>query len=121
MLRCKRRTSDEKLNRRCSGSPERKVSAESLLGSLVVRRLVDLLDFFFHIFLDIARGLSGARAWDDAVSRAKANLDWEKMLSLCVDPEKARRYRASLPPSDDGSLCSMCGEFCAIKRSKAVK
>jgi phosphomethylpyrimidine synthase len=70
---------------------------------------------------DIARGYPGAREWDDSISRAKADLDWERMLSLCIDPEKARHYRASLPPSDDGNLCSMCGEFCAIKRSRTIK
>jgi phosphomethylpyrimidine synthase len=70
---------------------------------------------------DIARGFPGAMEWDNALSRAKMDLDWEKMLSLCVDPEKARAYRQSLPPHGDSSLCSICGEFCAIKRSNAVK
>jgi phosphomethylpyrimidine synthase len=70
---------------------------------------------------DIGRGFPGAREWDDSLTRAKIDLDWERMLSLCIDPEKARRYRASLPPTDDGTLCSMCGEFCAIKRSKGIK
>ncbi|MBN1129791.1 MAG: phosphomethylpyrimidine synthase ThiC [Chitinispirillaceae bacterium] len=69
---------------------------------------------------DIARGFPGAREWDDALTRAKIDLDWERMLSLCIDPEKARACRASLPPTDDGTLCSMCGEFCAIKRSKGI-
>jgi len=69
---------------------------------------------------DIARGHPGAREWDDRISAAKANLDWNLMISLCVDPEKARRYRESLPPADQ-HLCSMCGEFCAIKRSRGVE
>ena len=69
---------------------------------------------------DIARGLPGAAQWDDALSKAKMDLDWEKMISLCVDPEKARAYRRSLPPQGDEALCSICGEFCAIKRSKSV-
>jgi phosphomethylpyrimidine synthase len=69
---------------------------------------------------DIARGLPGATQWDDALSRSKMNLDWEKMISLCVDPDKARAYRQSLLPHGDGSLCSICGEFCAIKRSRSV-
>jgi phosphomethylpyrimidine synthase len=70
---------------------------------------------------DIARGFPGAMEWDDAISRAKADLDWERMLSLCIDPEKARNYRASLPPQGDEGACSMCGEFCAIKRSQGIK
>ncbi|HUI91572.1 MAG TPA: phosphomethylpyrimidine synthase ThiC [Chitinivibrionales bacterium] len=70
---------------------------------------------------DIARGLPGAKEWDAEISRAKINLDWDKLISLCVDPEKAARYRASLPPQGDPSHCSICGEFCAIRRSKVVK
>jgi phosphomethylpyrimidine synthase len=70
---------------------------------------------------NIGRGLPSATEWDDALSRAKIDLDWERMLSLCIDPDKARRYRASLPPQGDPSHCSMCGEFCAIRRSRAVK
>ncbi|MDR2578859.1 MAG: phosphomethylpyrimidine synthase ThiC [Chitinispirillales bacterium] len=69
---------------------------------------------------DVARGLPGAIEWDHEISRAKIALDWDKMISLCVDPDKARQYRDSLPPADQ-ALCSMCGEFCAIKRSKNVK
>ena len=70
---------------------------------------------------DIARGIPGAMDWDNALSKAKMDLDWEKMISLCVDQEKARAYRASLPPQEgDGAVCSICGEFCAIRRSKNV-
>jgi len=70
---------------------------------------------------DVARGLPGAEQWDLAVSRAKIDLNWNKFMSLCVDPDKARAYRASLPPRGDESPCSICGEFCAIKRSKQVR
>ncbi len=70
---------------------------------------------------DIARGNNAAIEWDHAISRAKVDLDWKKMISLCVDPEKAQRYRDSLPPSEGvENNCSMCGEFCAIRRSKNV-
>lgn len=71
---------------------------------------------------DIARGYPGAIEWDHALTRAKIDLDWDKMISLCINPDKARAYRQSLPPSDNNEqLCSMCGEFCAIKRSHSVK
>lgn len=71
---------------------------------------------------DISRGYPGAIEWDNTLSKAKIDLDWEKMISLCIDPDKARAYRQSLPPSENGTgnLCSMCGEFCAIKRSSSV-
>jgi phosphomethylpyrimidine synthase len=69
---------------------------------------------------DVSRGKKDAIEKDHEISRAKIALDWDKMISLCVDPEKARQYRDSLPPADQ-ALCSMCGEFCAIKRSKSVQ
>jgi phosphomethylpyrimidine synthase len=70
---------------------------------------------------DVARGLPGADEWDRQVSEARQALDWDRVLSLCVDPEKARAYRESLPPGGDDMLCSMCGEFCAVKRSARMK
>jgi phosphomethylpyrimidine synthase len=70
---------------------------------------------------DIGRGLPGATDWDDAVTEAKMQLDWKKMISLCIDPVKAKQYRDSLPPCGEEELCSMCGEFCAVRRSKNIK
>jgi len=70
---------------------------------------------------DVARGNNNAIEWDNELSQAKVDLNWNKMLSLCVDPQKARAYRESLLPCDDDNLCSMCGEFCAVKRSNEVK
>ncbi len=64
---------------------------------------------------DIARGFPGARAWDDDMSEARKNLDWERMIALSIDPERARALRAAHPPKDE-QLCTMCGEFCAMKR-----
>ncbi len=69
---------------------------------------------------DIARGRPKAIEWDHAISEAKQELDWDRIISLCIDPDKARRYRESLPPSNDENLCSMCGEFCAVRRSRGV-
>jgi len=63
---------------------------------------------------DVARGHSKAREWDDEISRARKDLDWERQIELSIDPEKAKRYReASTPQADE--VCTMCGQFCAIK------
>ena len=40
---------------------------------------------------DIAKGIKGARDWDDQMSTARKKLDWEAMFDLSMDPEKARR------------------------------
>jgi phosphomethylpyrimidine synthase len=66
---------------------------------------------------DIARGLKGSTDWDDALSRARKQRDWKKQFSLAIDPAKARRYRnESRPKSSD--VCSMCNEYCPIKRGE---
>ena len=63
---------------------------------------------------DIARGHKGAIAWDLEMSKARKALDWNKQISLSIDPSKAKAYRGSSQPSSD-EVCTMCGEFCAIK------
>jgi phosphomethylpyrimidine synthase len=68
---------------------------------------------------DIAKGIPGARDWDDAMGRARADLDWKKMLGLAMDPEKARRYRESSPPEHEDS-CTMCGKMCAVRNMNRV-
>jgi phosphomethylpyrimidine synthase len=61
---------------------------------------------------DIAKGINGAEEWDGKMSKARADLDWEGMFSLALDPEKARSYRES--SKYDGSTCTMCGKMCAV-------
>ena len=64
---------------------------------------------------DIAKGIQGAREWDDEMSRARNNLDWERMIELSIDPDRAREIRKKSPPSDE-EWCTMCGEYCAVKK-----
>ncbi|MGM9649517.1 MAG: phosphomethylpyrimidine synthase ThiC [Butyricicoccaceae bacterium] len=63
---------------------------------------------------DIAKGIPGARDWDDKMSDARRRLDWEEMFSLAIDGKKAREYFESKPPQDRHS-CSMCGKMCAMR------
>jgi phosphomethylpyrimidine synthase len=63
---------------------------------------------------DIARGRTEAIQRDLDMSKARKNLDWNQQISLSIDPKKARAYRSSSEPSSD-DVCTMCGEFCAIK------
>ena len=42
---------------------------------------------------DIAKGIPGALAWDNAMSEARKNLDWEKQIALAMDSERAREIR----------------------------
>ena len=68
---------------------------------------------------DIAKGIPGARHWDDAMGRARADLDWKRMLGLAMDPEKATRYRESSQPEHEDS-CTMCGKMCAVRNMNRV-
>ena len=54
-----------------------------------------------------------ARALDDRMAQARADLDWETQYEIAIDTEKAKRIRES---RDTGTgACSMCGELCAMK------
>lgn len=68
---------------------------------------------------DIAKGIKGAREWDNKMSEARRDLDWDRMFSLAIDPEKPRKYRDSSRPENEDS-CSMCGKMCAVRTVNKV-
>jgi len=68
---------------------------------------------------DIAKGVKGARNWDNAMSQARADIDFNKMIELSIDPEKAKTYRESSVP-DQEDTCTMCGKMCAMKTMKTI-
>ena len=63
---------------------------------------------------DIAKGIRKSWEWDLEMARARKALDWEKQISLAIDPDKAKEYRSRRPPQEE-DVCTMCGEYCAIK------
>jgi len=68
---------------------------------------------------DIAKGVKGARDWDNAMSKARADLDWETMFNLALDPVKPRKYREASTPEHSDS-CTMCGKMCSMRTMKKV-
>lgn len=68
---------------------------------------------------DLAKGVPGAAAWDEEMSRARQELNWEKMFNLALDPVKARAMREKAPPAEPDT-CSMCGEMCAVRKINRV-
>lgn len=68
---------------------------------------------------DIAKGVPGARDWDNQMSKARQEINWEKMFSLAMDPEKARRYRESSKPETEDT-CTMCGNLCAMRNMNKI-
>ncbi len=68
---------------------------------------------------DIAKGLPNAMEWDVAMSRARKNLNWKDQIKLAMDSERAEKFREEGKPHME-DVCSMCGEYCAIKLVKEV-
>jgi len=69
---------------------------------------------------DIVKNIKGARELDAEMSKKRRALDWEGMYQLAIDPEHAREIRRQSETYMD-KVCSMCGEFCAIKMDSQRK
>ena len=63
---------------------------------------------------DIAKGVKGAIDLDIEMAKRRKALDWNGQIALSLNPDKVRQWRAEVPPTES-QVCSMCGEFCAIK------
>jgi phosphomethylpyrimidine synthase len=74
---------------------------------------------------DLAKGHPGARARDDALSRARFEFRWEDQFELGLDPELARAYHDETLPAEGAKtahFCSMCGpQFCSMKITEDVR
>ena len=74
---------------------------------------------------DLAKGHPAARAWDDALSRARFEFRWEDQFNLGMDPETARAYHDESLPKEafkTAHFCSMCGpKFCSMKISQEIR
>ncbi len=63
---------------------------------------------------DIAKGVPGAIEMDIEMAKRRKALDWNGQIEMSLNPEKVKSWRAEVPPTES-KVCSMCGEFCAIK------
>jgi phosphomethylpyrimidine synthase len=74
---------------------------------------------------DLAKGHPGARAWDDALSKARFEFRWEDQFNLALDPVTARAFHDETLPAEGAKLahfCSMCGpKFCSMKITQDVR
>ncbi|MBN2057406.1 MAG: phosphomethylpyrimidine synthase ThiC [Candidatus Saganbacteria bacterium] len=71
---------------------------------------------------DIVKKVPGAKNWDIEMSKARKELNWGKQIALAIDPVRAKEiHQRRIGTRDDGrgtvDVCSMCGEFCAMKVS----
>jgi phosphomethylpyrimidine synthase len=74
---------------------------------------------------DLAKGHPRARAWDDALSKARFEFRWEDQFRLALDPVTARAFHDETLPADGAKLahfCSMCGpKFCSMKITQDIR
>jgi len=63
---------------------------------------------------DIAKGIKGAMDADMKMAKCRKALDWNGQIAMSLNPDKVREWRAEVPPTET-EVCSMCGEFCAIR------
>ncbi|MEJ2803941.1 phosphomethylpyrimidine synthase ThiC [Comamonadaceae bacterium PP-2] len=74
---------------------------------------------------DVAKGQPGARARDDALSKARFEFRWEDQFNLALDPDTARAFHDETLPKDTAKVahfCSMCGpKFCSMKITQEVR
>jgi phosphomethylpyrimidine synthase len=74
---------------------------------------------------DLAKGHPGARARDDAMSKARFEFRWHDQFNLALDPDTARRFHDETLPAEaakEAHFCSMCGpKFCSMKTSHEVR
>lgn len=73
---------------------------------------------------DVAKGLPGARKWDDDMAAARKQMDWDSQFDLAMDGEEAREGYGQRRSDEDGEAdhCSMCGrDFCAVRTSKRLE
>ncbi|EID4795735.1 phosphomethylpyrimidine synthase ThiC [Campylobacter lari] len=67
---------------------------------------------------DIAK-LPKERKIDDEMSKARQDIDWEKMFKLAIDGEKAKKMFNKRKPEELNS-CSMCGKMCAMNTMNKI-
>jgi phosphomethylpyrimidine synthase len=74
---------------------------------------------------DLAKGHPRARAWDDALSKARFEFRWRDQFHLALDPERAMAYHDETLPAEGAKtahFCSMCGpKFCSMKMSQELR
>ena len=66
---------------------------------------------------DVALGLDTAWEKEVEMATARRNFDWESQFNLAFDKVKPRHYRNKCELEND-EMCSMCGEYCAVKIAK---
>ncbi len=74
---------------------------------------------------DLAKGHPQARAWDDALSKARFEFRWQDQFNLSLDPPTARAFHDETLPAEGAKIahfCSMCGpKFCSMELTQQLR
>jgi phosphomethylpyrimidine synthase len=74
---------------------------------------------------DLAKGHPRAKAWDDALSKARFEFRWRDQFNLALDPVTARLFHDETLPAEGAKVahfCSMCGpKFCSMNISQQIR
>ena len=74
---------------------------------------------------DLAKGHPGARARDDAMSRARFDFRWHDQFHIGLDPDTAKKFHDETLPKEAHKVahfCSMCGpKFCSMKITQDLR
>ena len=66
---------------------------------------------------DVAKGIKSARDDEIKMAHARREFNWDLQFELALDHEKPRTCHERRP-SHKEDMCTMCGDFCAIKLVK---
>jgi phosphomethylpyrimidine synthase len=83
-------------------------SVEDVRDGVIVTRIAA------HV-ADLVKRREIAAQWDFEMSKARAELKWEQQFKLAIDPKRIEKIRRDRMPKKVSEVCTMCGEFCAIK------
>lgn len=63
---------------------------------------------------DLVKGVPGAWEQDVEMSRARKKFDWDEQARRAIHPKTVKAYRTRRSSKFE-KVCSMCGDFCAMK------
>lgn len=69
---------------------------------------------------DIAKGIQRAKNWDLQMAKARKKLDWNAQCELSINPKEFKKRLDAKGLNEKGE-CTMCGEFCSMKRMNEIK
>jgi len=80
----------------------------------ILERRVEVFEALATTPFRASEAQAGLLERDRKMARARKNLDWNGQIALSFDPDRVSAWRAATPPTES-EVCSMCGEFCAIR------